>query len=105
MRLAHGHQPSSPDGSLRHVPFRTDPNFGFEVPLAVELRQRQYQSSELLIGVIALVIIGAVVFLGYKLQVISLAATIAGLCSFVPALFVEAGRQFYFAIIRREESF
>jgi hypothetical protein len=29
----------------------------------------------------------------------------AGLCSFVPALFVEAFRQFYFAIIRREESF
>ena len=51
------------------------------------------------------VLIGAVVFAGYKLQLISLAATIAGLCSFVPALFVEAGRQFYFAIIRREESF
>lgn len=50
-------------------------------------------------------VIGGVVFTGYKLQLISLAATIAGLCSFVPALFVEAGRQFYFAIIRREESF
>ena len=45
------------------------------------------------------------VFAGYQLNLISLGATIAGLCSFVPALFVEAGRQFYFAIIRREESF
>ena len=51
------------------------------------------------------VLIGTVVIAGYKLQLVSLAATIAGLCSFVPALFVEAGRQFYFAIIRREESF
>lgn len=50
-------------------------------------------------------VIGVVVFAGYTLQLISLAATIAGLCSFVPALFVEASRQFYFAIIRREESF
>jgi hypothetical protein len=50
-------------------------------------------------------LIGGIVFAGYQLHLISLAATIAGLCSFVPALFVEAGRQFYFAIIRREESF
>lgn len=50
-------------------------------------------------------VIAAAVFAGYQLNLISLAATIAGLCSFVPALFVEAGRQFYFAIIRREESF
>ena len=50
-------------------------------------------------------VIAAAVFAGYQLNLISLAATIAGLCSFVPALFVEAGRQFYFGIIRREESF
>jgi hypothetical protein len=50
-------------------------------------------------------LIGGIDFAGYQLHLISLAATIAGLCSFVPALFVEAGRQFYFAIIRREESF
>jgi hypothetical protein len=50
-------------------------------------------------------VIALAVFAGYQLNLISLAATIAGLCSFVPALFVEAGRQFYFAIIRREESF
>src|ERR1700693_4727226 len=44
-------------------------------------------------------VVGAAVFAAYQLQVISLPATIAGLCSFVPALFVEAARQFYFAII------
>ncbi|MGQ0762349.1 MAG: ATP synthase subunit I [Acidobacteriota bacterium] len=50
-------------------------------------------------------VIAVAVFAGYQLNLISLGATIAGLCSFVPALFAEAGRQFYFAIIRREESF
>lgn len=50
-------------------------------------------------------VIAVAVFAGYQLNLISLAATIAGLCAFVPALFVEASRQFYFAIIRREESF
>ena len=41
----------------------------------------------------------------YKLGLVSLPAMFAGLCSFVPALFVEAFRQFYYAFIRREESF
>ena len=44
------------------------------------------------------------VAVAYKLNVISLPATIVGMCSFVVALFVEAFRQAYFAIIRREES-
>ena len=48
-------------------------------------------------------VIATVVFLAYKLNIVSLAATIAGLCSFVVALFVEAIREFYFAIIHREE--
>jgi ATP synthase I subunit len=51
------------------------------------------------------IVVGSVVFAAYALNIISLPATIAGLCSFVVALFVEAFRQFYFAIIRREESF
>lgn len=55
-------------------------------------------------GVRYLVVAGAVIA-AYQLNLISLPAAIAGLCSFVAALFVEAGRQFYFAIIRREESF
>ena len=50
-------------------------------------------------------IIGGAVFAAYALNIISVPAAIAGLCSFVVALFVEAFRQFYFAIIRREESF
>jgi hypothetical protein len=49
-------------------------------------------------------VIGVVVFLTYKLNLVSLAATIAGLCSFVVALFVEAFREFYFAIIHRGET-
>jgi hypothetical protein len=49
-------------------------------------------------------VIFALVAVAYKLNVISLPATIAGMCSFVVALFVEAFRQGYFAIIRREES-
>ena len=50
-------------------------------------------------------IVGIVVFAAYQLRLVSLAATIAGLCSFVPALFVEAFRQFYLAMIHREESY
>lgn len=48
-------------------------------------------------------VIAIVVFIAYKFNVVSLAATFAGLCSFVVALFAEACREFYFAIIHREE--
>lgn len=48
-------------------------------------------------------VIAAVVLSAYKLNVVSLTATIAGLCSFVVALFAEAFREFYFVIIHREE--
>jgi hypothetical protein len=50
-------------------------------------------------------VVGAVVLAAVNLQIVSLAATLAGLCAFVPALFIEALREFYFAIIHREESF
>ena len=50
-------------------------------------------------------VVGGTAFAAYELRLVSLPAMFAGLCSFVPALFVEAFRQFYFAIIRREESF
>lgn len=53
--------------------------------------------------VLRYLVIATVVFFAYKLNLVSLAATIAGLCSFVVALFVEAVREFYFAIIHREE--
>jgi len=48
-------------------------------------------------------VIGFVILLVYKFGIASVPALIAGLCSFVFALFVEAFREFYFAIIRREE--
>jgi len=55
--------------------------------------------------VIRYFVVGATGYAAYELGLVSLPAMLAGLCSFVPALFVEAFRQFYFAIIRREESF
>src|SRR6266478_7625352 len=55
--------------------------------------------------VIRYFVVGATGYAAYQLGLVSLPALFAGLCSFVPALFVEAFRQFYFAFIRREESF
>lgn len=49
------------------------------------------------------IVIAAAVLLAYKSGVVSLPATVLGLCSFVVALFFEALREFYFVIIRREE--
>jgi hypothetical protein len=54
--------------------------------------------------VLRYLIVAAAVFAAYQLNLVSLAATIVGLCSFVPALMLEAFRQFYFIIIHREES-
>jgi hypothetical protein len=48
-------------------------------------------------------VITAAVVIGYTLNIVSLAATIAGLCTFVVALFAEAFREFYFVVIHREE--
>lgn len=49
------------------------------------------------------VVITAVVFAGYTLDLISLPAVLIGLSSFVVAILVEALREFYFAIKQREE--
>jgi len=49
-------------------------------------------------AVIAILVVAA-----YKFDLVSLTATIFGLCSFVVALFVEAAREFYNALIHREE--
>ena len=54
--------------------------------------------------VLRYLVIATLVFIAYKLNIVSLAATIAGLCSFVVALFAEAFREFYFVIIHREET-
>lgn len=49
------------------------------------------------------VVIGAVVVALHEFNLVSLTAVLAGLSSFVVAIFVEAVREFYFAIIQREE--
>lgn len=49
-------------------------------------------------------VVTTVVLVAYKLNIVSLTATIVGLCSFVVALFGEALREFYFAVIHREET-
>ena len=50
------------------------------------------------------IVVGAAIFTANELHVASLLAMFAGLSTFVMALFVEASRQFYFAIITREET-
>ena len=49
------------------------------------------------------VVVAAVVFATYTLDLISLPAVLAGLSTFVVAMLVEALREFYFAIKQREE--
>ena len=48
-------------------------------------------------------VIAAVIFSTYTLDLISLPAVFVGLSSFVVAMLAEALREFYFAIIEREE--
>jgi len=47
--------------------------------------------------------VGAGAYIAYELRLASLTAILAGLATFVVALFAEAIREFYFAIIQREE--
>lgn len=49
-------------------------------------------------------IIGAVVASAYMLDLVSIAATVAGLCAFAAAVMIEAFTQLYFAIRYREEN-
>jgi len=49
------------------------------------------------------IVVAAVIFAMYEWDVASLPAMLVGLSSFVVALFGEALREFYFAIIHREE--
>lgn len=60
-----------------------------------ELKLAQY--------ILRYLVITTAVFIAYKLNLVSLPATIIGLCSFVVAMLAEACREFYFAIIHREE--
>ena len=72
----------------------------FNINLATE-RPRAGVSRYLL----RYVVVAALVLAAVNLQIVSLAATLAGLSAFVPALLMEAVREFYLAIIHREESF
>ncbi len=54
--------------------------------------------------VLRYIVIAALVVVAYKLDVISLVATLAGMCVFVAAALVEGFRQLYFALINREET-
>jgi len=48
-------------------------------------------------------VIALIVYFVVVLRIANLTAVLAGLASFVVALMVEAGREFYFAITHREE--
>ena len=54
--------------------------------------------------VLRYVVIAAAVFAAYTLDIVSLTAVLAGMSSFVVAIMVEAIREFYFAITKREEN-
>ena len=54
--------------------------------------------------VLRYVVIAAAIFAAYTLDLVSLTAVLAGMSSFVVAMFVEAIREFYFAITKREEN-
>lgn len=49
-------------------------------------------------------VIAAIVTVAYTLNLVSIVATLLGLCSFVVAAMMEAFMQVYFAIINREET-
>lgn len=49
-------------------------------------------------------VIATVVAAAYSFNLVSIVATLAGLCSFVPAAMAEAFMQIYFAIVNREET-
>jgi hypothetical protein len=57
----------------------------------------------LLTYVLRYLVIAVAAYIAYELKLASLTAVMAGLSSFVVALFVEALREFYFAITQREE--
>jgi hypothetical protein len=49
-------------------------------------------------------IVAGLVFFAYQSGLVSLVATLAGMCAVVAGLLAEGFRQFYFAIVRREET-
>lgn len=49
-------------------------------------------------------VIAAIVSVAYALDLVSIVATLVGLCSFVVAVMIEAFIQIYFALLNREEN-
>ncbi len=84
---------------FNHYWMRTSISAGFDLALS----QGTKPQITVIQYVLRYFVVGTIVFASYRLNVISLPAALVGLCSFVPALFVEAFREFYFAIIHREE--
>ncbi|HEV8366485.1 MAG TPA: ATP synthase subunit I [Pyrinomonadaceae bacterium] len=62
------------------------------------------QQIRLLQFILRYVVVGSAIFAAYEAGIASLPAMLVGLSSFVVALMVEALREFYFAIIHREET-
>lgn len=83
---------------LNHYWMRTSISSGFDLALGQGTKPRISPVHY----VLRYFVVGTVIFAAYQLNVVSLPATLAGLCSFVVALFIEAFREFYFAIIHRE---
>ena len=54
--------------------------------------------------VLRYIVIAAAIFAVYTLDLVSLPWVLAGMSTFVVAIMVEAFREFYFAIIKREEN-
>ncbi len=84
---------------LNHYWMRTSISAGFDLALG----QGTKPQIKLVQYVLRYFVVGTIVFAAYQLNIVSLPATVAGLCSFVVALFVEAFREIYFAIIHREK--
>ncbi|MCM3869134.1 MAG: ATP synthase subunit I [Pyrinomonadaceae bacterium] len=85
---------------LNYYWMRTSISAGFSLALSLgakpQMKVAQY--------VLRYFVVGIIIFAAYQLNIVSLPAALAGLCSFVVALFIEAFREFYFAIIHREET-
>ncbi len=84
---------------LNHYWMRTSISAGFDVALGHSTTPQ----IKLVQFVLRYFVVGTIVFAAYQLNIVSLPATVVGLCSFVVALFLEAFREIYFAIIHREE--
>ena len=71
------------------------------IQLSAEGAQPQWRLAQF---ILRYVVIAAAIFAAYTLDLVSLPAVLAGMSSFVVAMFVEAIREFYFAITKREEN-